>query len=104
MNENYRSFFGLKKEPFGADIAMKDILQTDQLVDTKARLDYVIRIGAVGLVTGEVGSGKSTAVRYAAGNLHPSEYRSIYFTASSGSIMEFYRQLLSELSIHRRSN
>jgi type II secretory pathway predicted ATPase ExeA len=104
MNENYRSFFGLKKEPFGADIAMKDILQTDQLVDTKARLDYVIRLGAVGLVTGEVGSGKSTAVRYAAGNLHPSEYRSIYFIASSGSIMEFYRQLLSELSIHRRSN
>ena len=77
MNENYRSFFGLKKEPFGADIAMKDILQTDQLVDTKARLDYVIRLGAVGLVTGEVGSGKSTAVRYAAGNLHPSEYRLI---------------------------
>ena len=104
MNENYRSFFGLKKEPFGADIAMNDILQTDQLVDAKARLDYVIRLGAVGLVTGEVGSGKSTAVRYAAGNLHPSEYRSIYITASSGSIMEFYRQLLSELSIHRRSN
>jgi hypothetical protein len=47
MNENYRSFFGLKKEPFRADIAMKDILQTDQLVDTKARLDYVIRLGAV---------------------------------------------------------
>jgi len=104
MNENYRSFFGLKKEPFGADIAMKDILQTDQLVDAKTRLDYVIRLGAVGLVTGEVGSGKSTAIRYAEGNLHPSAFRSIYITASSGSIMEFYRQLLSELSIHRRSN
>jgi len=104
MNENYRSFFGLKKEPFGADIAMKDILQTDQLVDTKARLDYVIRLGAVGLVTGEVGSGKSTAVRYAAGNLHPSEYRSIYITAQSGSIMELYRQLLNELDIYRSSN
>ena len=104
MNENYRSFFGLKKEPFGADIALQDILQTDQLVDTKTRLDYVIRLGAVGLVTGDVGSGKSTAIRYAEGNLHPSVYRSIYITASSGSIMELYRQLLSELSIHRSSN
>ena len=104
MNENYRSFFGLKKEPFGTDIAMQDILQTDQLVDAKNRLDYVIRLGAVGLVTGEVGSGKSTAIRYAEGNLHPSAYRSIYVTALSGSIMEFYRQLLSELSIHRSSN
>ena len=78
MNENYRTFFGLNKEPFGADIAMKDILKTDQLVDVKNRFDYVLRLGAIGLVTGEVGSGKSTAIRYAQGNLHPSEYRSIY--------------------------
>ena len=54
MNENYRTFFGLNKEPFGTDIAMKDILKTDQLVDVKNRFDYVIRLGAIGLVTGEV--------------------------------------------------
>jgi len=104
MNDNYRHFFGLNKEPFGADIAMKDILKTDQLADVKNRFDYVLRLGAIGLVTGEVGSGKSTAIRYAEGNLHPSEYRSIYVTASSGSIMELYRQLLNELSIYRSSN
>jgi len=104
MNENYRTFFGLNKEPFGTDIAMKDILKTDQLVDVKNRFDYVIRLGAIGLVTGEVGSGKSTTIRYVEGNLHPSEYRSIYITASSGSIMELYRQLLNELDIYRSSN
>ena len=104
MNENYRTFFGLSKEPFGTDIALKDILKTDQLVDVKNRFDYVLRLGAIGLVTGEVGSGKSTAIRYAQGNLHPSEYRSIYVTASSGSIMELYRQLLNKLDIYRSSN
>ena len=67
---------------------MKDILKTDQLVDVKNRFDYVIRLGAIGLVTGEVGSGKSTTIRYVEGNLNPSEYRSIYITASSGSIMK----------------
>ena len=104
MNDNYRVFFGLNKEPFGTDIAMKDILKTDQLAEVNTRFDYVLRLGAVGLVTGEVGSGKSTAIRYAEGNLHPSEYRSIYVTASSGSIMELYRQLLNELDIYRSSN
>jgi type II secretory pathway predicted ATPase ExeA len=104
MNENYRTFFGLNKEPFGTDIALKDILRTDQLLDVKNRFDYVLRLGAIGLVTGEVGSGKSTAIRYAQGNLHPSEYRSIYVTASSGSIMELYRQLLNKLDIYRSSN
>jgi len=104
MNENYRTFFGLNKEPFGTDIAIKDILKTDQLADVKNRFDYVIRLGAVGLVTGEVGSGKSTAIRYAEGHLHPSQYKSIYITASSGSIMELYRQLLNELDIYRSTN
>ena len=81
MNENYRTFFGFHKEPFCADIALKDILKTDQLDDVSARFDYVIRLGATGLVTGEIGSGKSTAIRYAESNLHPSEYQGIYVTA-----------------------
>jgi type II secretory pathway predicted ATPase ExeA len=104
MNNNYRSFFGLKKEPFGSDISLNDILKTTELTDVKDRFDYIIRLGAIGLVTGEVGSGKSTAIRYAAELLHPSEYKSLYMTASSGAIMEFYRQLINELNIHIKSN
>ena len=104
MNENYRTFFGLNKEPFSTDIPLTEILKTDQLIDVKNRFDYVIRLGAIGLVTGDVGSGKSTAIRYAQGSLHPAEYRSIYVTAQSGSIMELYRQLLNELDIYGRSN
>ena len=104
MNNNYRSFFGLTKEPFSTDIRLSDILETPELTDVKDRFDYVIRLGAIGLVTGEVGSGKSTALRYALEKLHPSEYRTFYITASSGSIMEFYRQFVDALDIHLSSN
>ncbi len=78
---------------------MVDILKTPELADVKDRFDYVLRLGAIGLVTGEVGSGKSTALRYAMEQLHPSEYRSLYITASSGSIMEFYRQFVDVLDM-----
>jgi len=104
MNNNYRSFFGLKKQPFGADININEILKTAELIDVKERFDYVIHLGAIGLLTGEVGSGKSTAIRYAAEHLHPSEYKSLYMTASSGAIMEFYRQLVNELDIYIKTN
>lgn len=104
MDNNYRTFFGLKKESFSNDIKLSEILTTSELIDVKDRFDYVIRLGAIGLVTGEVGSGKSTAIRYALGDLHPSEYRSLYITASSGSIMELYRQFINELDIHLTSN
>jgi type II secretory pathway predicted ATPase ExeA len=75
-----------------------------ELIDVKERFDYVIGLGAIGLITGEVGSGKSTAIRYAAEHLHPSEYKSLYMTASSGAIMELYRQLVNELGIYIKTN
>lgn len=104
MNDHYRTFFGFTKEPFITDIECKEILKTPQLIDVKIRFDYVTRLGALGIVTGEVGSGKSTAIRYALSTLHPSEYRPLYITASSGSIMEFYRQLKDALDIYLKSN
>lgn len=99
----YRSLFGFKKEPFAADLRREEILQTSALAEAAQRFDYVVRLGAVGLVTGEVGSGKSTALRWAAGALHPSEYRVLWLTASGGSILETYRQLSAALEVETRS-
>ena len=104
MDETYRSFFGLKKEPFMQDLGFDEILHTDELAEVKHRFDYTLRIGGIGLVTGEIGSGKSTALRYAAGLLHPSEYQPFYVTASTGSILELYRQIVAEMGIGRSSN
>ena len=86
MKHNYRTFFGFNKAPFAADIKTSDILKTPELIDVEDRFGYVISLGAIGLITGEVGSGKTTALRYVLEKLHPSEYRILYVTASSGSI------------------
>lgn len=104
MKRNYTAFFGFKKAPFGTDIKSSDILKTPDLTDVETRVDYVIDLGAIGLITGEVGSGKSTALRYALSKLHPSEYRALYITATSGSILEFYRQFVDALDIPVSSN
>jgi general secretion pathway protein A len=97
MDTSYRQFFALQKEPFGSDIVRKDIMLTKPLVATQERIQYALRLGAVVLVTGEIGSGKSTTLRYVLGGLHPSEFKVISVTATSGSIMEIYRQILGEL-------
>ncbi len=101
---NYRTFFGFNREPFNAGIRAEEILNTPELIDVKDRFEYVLRLGAIGIVTGEVGSGKTTALRYVMEKLHPSEYRTLYITASSGSIMEFYRQFVDALAINLSSN
>ena len=99
MRDHYRAFFGLQQEPFGTTVPLKHILETPDIISVKERIDYVVRLGAVGLVTGDIGSGKSTALKYAAAGFHPSEYRLIHLTASSGSILEIYRQMLCELGM-----
>ncbi len=97
---SYRLFFGLTREPFRADLELDEILQTNDLLAVNQRLEYVMRTGAIGLVTGEVGAGKSTSLRWAAGQLHPSRHRVLWITATSGSILEIYRQILAELAIN----
>lgn len=104
MSEIYRVHFGFKKEPFASDLEPKDLMRTEGLLAVADRVDCATRLGAVAAVTGDVGSGKSTALRFAVGRLHPSEYRVLWVTATSGSILEIYRQLLSELDIHTASS
>lgn len=103
MNDTYRAFFGLQREPFRTDIVLSEIMETHDLPAVHERFDYAVRLGAIALVTGEIGSGKSTALRYATGNLHPSEYVTLSVTASSGSILEIYRQILDALGIDMSS-
>lgn len=101
---SYRAFFGFSREPFTPDIELDNILRTPELLAVNQRVEYVIRLGGIGLVTGEVGAGKSTALRWAAGRLHPSKYKVLRVTATAGSILEVYRQLLAELDINTASS
>lgn len=99
MSQTYRNFFGFSKEPFSSELKVEEILQTDAVLAVADRVDYAIRLGAVALITGEVGSGKSTALRFAISRLHPSEYRLVWVTAGGGSILELYRQIVWELEV-----
>ena len=104
MNQGYRTFFGFEREPFPSDPGLKDILETEDIKGVCSRFDYAVRLGAIALLTGEIGSGKSTALRYAASHLHPSEYRTISITAACGSILEMYRMLLGQLGVETSSS
>jgi general secretion pathway protein A len=99
MKPAYRSLFGLTREPFSSEITVEEILTTPDVIAVNDRFEYAVRLGAMALVTGDVGSGKSTALRFAMSRLHPSEYRPLWITATSGSILELYRQLCSELEV-----
>jgi len=104
MDKIMRTFFGFKKGPFASDLTLDEILKTPELLAVRERFDYALEIGAMALLTGEIGSGKSTALRYAMGQLHPSEYLLFHITAASGSILDLYRQILNAMGIQTPSS
>jgi len=97
MNE--QNYFGFVKEPFATDVKVEELYHTPFLAAATERILYAVKLGAVSLVTGEVGSGKSTTLRYAASRLHPSLYRVIPVIGSTGSMVEMLRQICIGLDI-----
>lgn len=93
MSNAYRAFFGMKREPFTSDLRIEDIMETSATKAVSERAHYAVTPGAVAVISGEVGSGKSTSLRLALSNLHPSEYKPLYVTATPGSIHELYREI-----------
>lgn len=95
---NYTEYFGFKNEPFTSDIVSKNLLKLPNMVQVKNRFDFVLK-GGVFTLTGEVGSGKSTSLRWAQSHYHPSEYLLVNVVASCGSVIELYRQICWGLGI-----
>jgi type II secretory pathway predicted ATPase ExeA len=101
---NYKSFFGFTKEPFSQQIKPDELFITQNLESTVERFLFAVNLCAVTILTGDVGSGKSTALRYASSKLHPSLYRVIPVIASTGSVLEILRQICIGLDAEDRGN
>ena len=101
---SYKNFFGFQKEPFPQDICLEDLYPLPGLQAAMERFLYAMNLGAVSIITGDVGSGKSTALRHAAGKLHPSQYKVVYVVATTGSIADILRQICNGFDLDGQTN
>jgi len=90
---NFKTFFGFKKMPFDNDIPLNDLLKLPGMIMAKERIDYILACGGVMALTGEIGSGKSTSLRWAMANYHSSQYKILSLLGHGGTAIDFYRQL-----------
>ena len=59
----FEQYFNLTKTPFTRDIPENELLNTVEIEELCGRLEYVARNRLFAVVTGDVGSGKTTAIR-----------------------------------------
>src|SRR5271169_6609319 len=93
------AFFGFKKTPFSDNPDPKQLFASQAWTQVKARLQFLVEHHGAGLLTGEVGSGKSTAARTFTAGLNPNLYKILYIHWTSGSALDFLRQLALELNL-----
>ena len=90
----YREFFAFSKEPFCQDVGLHELYPLKAVGPCVERFEYTVQMGAVCVITGEIGSGKSTSLRLCASKLHPSKYKAIALIAHTGSWNELLRQII----------
>jgi general secretion pathway protein A len=74
----FESFFGFKKTPFSDSPDAKQLFASAAWQQVKTRLEFLTQHPGVGLLTGEVGAGKSTAARVFSASLSPNLHKILY--------------------------
>jgi general secretion pathway protein A len=101
------TFFGFKKTPFSDSPDPKQLFPSQAWNQVKTRLQFLVDHHGTGLITGEVGSGKSTAARSFTAGLNPNLYKVMYLHWTPGSPVDLLRQVARELDLepaHRRGD
>ena len=89
----YRTHFGLAHYPFERTLQSDELFASAATREAAARLAHLVELRGIGLLTGEVGSGKTSVCRQLAAALHPGLHKLFYVTLSTGNVMDMYKAI-----------
>ncbi len=95
----YLTHFGLTHYPFERAPAADELFASAPVREAAVRLAHLVELRGIGLITGEVGSGKTTVCRQLAATLHPGLHRLFYVTLSTGNVMDMYKAIGWQLGL-----
>jgi general secretion pathway protein A len=95
----YTKHFGLTGFPFKNEIAPDEMYASAAMRELGMRLGHLVEMSGIGLVTGDPGSGKSSACRAMAARLHSGLYKVFYVPLSTGNPMDMYKSIAWEMGL-----
>ncbi len=98
MSQDYKAFFSLSGPAFGRQIATKHLYRHGQLDELHQFLASALDQGAITILTGPVGAGKSTALRAFLASLDPARHDVLYvgFTHQDRAL---FREMATKLGL-----
>ena len=95
----YLQHFGLTHFPFERSPEPDELFASVASREAQARLAHLVELRRIDLITGEVGSGKTTVCRQLAASLHPGLHRLFYVPLSTGNVMDMYKAIAWQLGL-----
>lgn len=95
----YKQYFALTRHPFDKDLKPNELFASAQAQELEARLHYLLQLQGIGLITGEVGSGKTSICRKVTSSLHTGLYRVFYVPLTTGNVMDLYKSIAWEMGL-----
>ena len=95
----YLHHFGLTRLPFTKELAIEDLFPLSSARELEVRLGHLLEMRGIGLVTGDVGSGKTTGTRRVVGALHTGRHRVFYVCLTTGNVMDLFKSIAWEMGL-----
>jgi len=95
--QRLRSHWGFSRMPFAKDLAPSMLHRHDGHAEAVARIAWCVEEAAIGVITGEVGAGKTVAVRAALSDLDASRHTVIYLGNPAVGARGIYATIVSRL-------
>ncbi len=93
----WAAHFGLARTPFGKNIPARDLFGRPAHAEAIARISFCVVESALGVVTGDVGAGKTVALRAAVAGLDPTRHQVIYIANPSFGTRGLYVTIVRAL-------
>jgi type II secretory pathway predicted ATPase ExeA len=100
----YLTHFGFTHFPFERELEPDALFAGAAAEEAETRLKHLLELRGIGLLTGEVGCGKTTVCRKVTATLHPGLYRVLYVTLSTGHVLDMYNCIGWELGLPAERN
>lgn len=95
--DRLRAHWGLTRTPFSKELAPSMLFASRAHAEAVARISWLVAERGLGLLTGEVGSGKTVAARAAVAGLDSSRHTVIYLANPSIGARGMYAAIVSAL-------
>jgi type II secretory pathway predicted ATPase ExeA len=95
--EKLQGFYGFTRMPFGRDLAPGMLHRHHAHGEAVARITWCVTERRIGVITGEVGAGKTVAIRAALAALDPARHTIIYLPNPTIGVRGIHHQIVQAL-------